>query len=560
MHFKQSHVTVEENASVWTENLVPFEKSIRRRGKIPIITDSLLNYCRIPKETIIIGRFNALAQESKSRKDRFRIIAQEVMKLWMKLNFPAITEKSVKRKIETLISRHDNFIKHPNDKDELKFFSTIFDITNNSGKWLSLEDKTLYRKQVESEGRLGYTTTKLVPLHPAKITKASSSQSFQSFYEFDCNSSTVESIDNDGTCDEMYEPPIPMKPVKRKCFSTANAVSLVKNTNLSTKKASNVCQQLSNDGIDLPTPSQSGIYRACLKESENMKCRMKETLNKEEWALHFDGKSMKGKERQVLVLKNEKREVRLTVLPLENSRACSIVSGIVETLNFFDLWSAIKLIICDTTAVNTGKRNGIISCLQRRFMSMNLPIPQYIGCQHHILDRILKHVMDALLGGETRAPHLNYYFVDEIVLNYATLKDQFLQCNNSQLKLSAIGWRDDMQFLFELCQSFRYYLENGEFPFIHFKSLPNRSNARWNSRAIFAILAFILISSERDRLLPICKFITGAWMDIWFSEQLYEPVLSAKLEDAVRNYPKAMTCFQTHWNREPSIINTHNHN
>ena len=46
------------------------------------------------------------------------------------------------------------------------------------------------------------------------------------------------------------------------------------------------------------------------------------------------------------------------------------------------------MIVCDTMAVNTGRRNGIVARLKKGFEQKGLSSPQYVGCQHHILDLV----------------------------------------------------------------------------------------------------------------------------------------------------------------------------
>ena len=159
---------------------------------------------------------------------------------------------------------------------------------------------------------------------------------------------------------------------------TDSAVQLVTSAKLSTKKAHTVCKTLAKSGISLPTPSQSGVYKATMKAGERLKQHYKETLRNETWSLHFDGKHIKKREYEVVVLKNENREVKLTVLE-------------------YDLWPAIKIIISDTTSANTGKFLGAVTRLQNQFVQLGLQKPLYIGCQHHVLDTVLKHVMDYYL-------------------------------------------------------------------------------------------------------------------------------------------------------------------
>lgn len=48
----------------------------------------------------------------------------------------------------------------------------------------------------------------------------------------------------------------------------------------------------------------------------------------------------------------------------------------------------------NTTSVNTERANGIAIYLQRLFASKKLEERQFIGGQHHVLDRMLHILMD----------------------------------------------------------------------------------------------------------------------------------------------------------------------
>ena len=70
--------------------------------------------------------------------------------------------------------------------------------------------------------------------------------------------------------------------------------------------------------------------------------------------------------------------------------------------------------------------------------------------------------------------------------------------------------------------AYRYYQEHDIFPFITFKTLPNVSNARWNSKAIYDLFAFVLLPDKCELFNEICELICGAWFDIWFSDYFYK--------------------------------------
>ena len=144
----------------------------------------------------------------------------------------------------------------------------------------------------------------------------------------------------------------------------------------------------------------------------------------------------------MVLLKNQNKEIKLAVLNLENGKSETIFNGIKNVINEFDLWKSIKMIISDTTSVNTGKRGGVVALLQQQFKKKQLKIPQFIGCQHHILDLVLKHVMDECLTGQTSSPNISYSLTDQMISDYESLQNSF-QHNNKILKLQNIKWRDD---------------------------------------------------------------------------------------------------------------------
>ena len=83
------------------------------------------------------------------------------------------------------------------------------------------------------------------------------------------------------------------------------------------------------------------------------------------------------------------------------------------------------MIVCDTIAVNTGRVNGIVQKLKTEMVTRGFDQPQYIGCQHHILDRIVKHVLDFFNPISSTKPTLNYEFVDEGIKQYDVLQQSY---------------------------------------------------------------------------------------------------------------------------------------
>ena len=68
-------------------------------------------------------------------------------------------------------------------------------ILQNSGNWLCSEDKELYRNQVESGGRVGYTTKKVASIstkHLSNRPKSSSEPSTNQVQDFSRSTNTEE--------------------------------------------------------------------------------------------------------------------------------------------------------------------------------------------------------------------------------------------------------------------------------------------------------------------------------------------------------------------------------
>ena len=75
---------------------------------------------------------------------------------------------------------------------------------------------------------------------------------------------------------------------------------------------------------NVPTPSQSGVWRRVIKDAENVKNRLKKFISEEEFCLYFDGKRINNKEYQVVCLKNSARTLHLGVLACESGSAKDI--------------------------------------------------------------------------------------------------------------------------------------------------------------------------------------------------------------------------------------------
>ena len=129
------------------------------------------------------------------------------------------------------------------------------------------------------------------------------------------------------------------------------------------------CKSLKEDGVDIASPTQVGVWKHVIKEAERKKVNIKVILQNETFCLHFDGKVVSKMEYQVVCLQNENRIINLGILTCKNGFSRAIFKEIKTLMDEYDAWKSIKMIICDTTAVNIGKENSIVVKFQKAIHS-----------------------------------------------------------------------------------------------------------------------------------------------------------------------------------------------
>lgn len=107
-------------------------------------------------------------------------------------------------------------------------------------------------------------------------------------------------------------------------------------------------------------------------------------------------------------MKDPDSEIKLAALDLNDGKAKSIANDISDVVDEYQLWGSINMIVADTTKVNTGKQSGVVVRLQRLFTSRGHQAPQFISCQHHVLDRIPRLVINQDLKANTSSPNIEY--------------------------------------------------------------------------------------------------------------------------------------------------------
>ena len=169
MSSKYSNNSIEANKSTWTNNL-RWSSKPKRDTKIPLV-EKISDLTRMPTNRQILGNFAFLFENKKGRQDRINIMIPDIELLWNEiLNFPICSRALIRNKLNRLLEQSTRDRKRPTEKFS-SFISELFDVTNVKGQWKNIEDKELYQKQINSRGKIGYSTVKEAPLksiHPRK--------------------------------------------------------------------------------------------------------------------------------------------------------------------------------------------------------------------------------------------------------------------------------------------------------------------------------------------------------------------------------------------------------
>ena len=136
-----------------------------------------------------------------------------------------------------------------------------------------------------------------------------------------------DSIDNESDND--------FKPVEEKFSKYSSAVSaarLVSKHSLSTKEAAIVCKSLKEDGVDIASLNQVGVWKHVIKEAELKTVNIKAILQSEIFCLHFDGKVILTTKYQVVRLQTEIKIINFGILTCKN-----------DLMDEYDAWKSIKM-------------------------------------------------------------------------------------------------------------------------------------------------------------------------------------------------------------------------
>jgi hypothetical protein len=329
--------------------------------------------------------------------------------------------------------------------------------------------------------------------------------------------------------------------------------SALDRTKLSDRKATFLlaatAQSLGHN-IDELNISRSSIRRrremVRMDHAQNVKEQFKGSAS---LVVHWDGKLLPdlcGKElvdRLPVIVSGVGVNQLLGVPKLGSGTGEAQASAVAQLLSEWGLVDRVGGMCFDTTASNTGRRNGACVLLEQKLDKDML----HFACRHHIFEVVLGGVFKESLGMSS-GPDIaifkrfqqNWQFIDQ--RNYetgaslaatASCKYRVIAFAECQLKLCQP--RDDYREFLELAIIFL-----GGIPprGVHFCAPGVMHHARWMAKALYTFKIwmfrsqFSLTGREEKGLRDVCLFLITVYLEAWFTA----PVAAAALVTILNSF------------------------
>lgn len=542
--------------------------------------DHLSSKNQLPTTKEVLLRFHYFLQERKSVRNASHSTIEELNTIWQKSSIPTkmtkhsieklekvhsewlLLKKNKDRKTETQKSKEVAFIKEINKLfdiahadaenmikiDEDKAF--LIDQRTNRKMIITSEDKEYNLKQKRIQER-----KEILEKRKEKLTSIASSSCLgtKSDLDFIENLSSTSSS-NDQSDDETYHPSSKKKmvcknldeeektafePKSRKTLFTENVTSALDRNKISDREAMRlivpIVAALGHDPASMPV-SRSTIKRKRKEARHNIAEEVKKNLEiKEPVIVHWDGKILPdilGSEKvdrlPVLISFGKGEEKLLGVPKVASATGVNTGNAVHGVLQSWDLDRKIIGMGFDTTAVNTGAKNGACTLLEYKIEQELL----WLACRHHILEVILSTVFTVCLGPSS-SPDIPLFkrlketwaSIERTQYSLLTLSAEEEELKNSTIEVLVPLLkrkdhpRDDYLELIEMTLLvLGHPLEN-----VHWRGPGPIHHARWMAKLIYSIKIYLfhdqgifhLTTREKHSLNRFVKFGVLLYVKYW---------------------------------------------
>lgn len=340
---------------------------------------------------------------------------------------------------------------------------------------------------------------------------------------------------------------------------TSGVAAALDRTSMSDRSASRVlvpfAKQLGQN-VGKLSLSPSAIRAARMKNRKERAFEIKKAFRPDfPLIVHWDGKLMeditgRGKIDRLPILVTGDGVTKILAIPKQtDSKADNAATAILSTLQDWDLDGRVKGMCFDTTAVNTGIRNGVCVRVEKALDRQLL----YFACRHHILELVLESVYSSCVGEVSQGPDITIFETFRDCwqqldrTEFSTAADD--EATNADIQPWAESTVDQCQCLLKQKHPRDDYKELLQLTVIFLGAVPHEQQhptfmtpgavhrARWMARAIYCLKIwmfrdqFARLISQRpsssrtatrvDRLFSgvyqVCLFVAEHYVKAWFS-------------------------------------------
>lgn len=242
-----------------------------------------------------------------------------------------------------------------------------------------------------------------------------------------------------------------------------------------------------------------------------------------------------NEDRLAIIISQQSGSNQLGAPIIPSSTGADTADSVFETLTDWRINNDIEAMSFDTTASNTGSRNGACVLLERKFGKRLL----WLACMHHVLEIWLRAAWESKFGTSS-APFVRMFakfkkdwkninrtnftpgILDENISNALDdVKEDIIKfCKE---KLNTKYDRHDYKELLDLTLIFLGAYD-GE---ITFRTPGAIHNARWMAKVLYALKIFMFTSQfeiteeEKYKLRDFCIFVVRFYVKPWMQCTIY---------------------------------------
>ena len=301
-----------------------------------------------------------------------------------------------------------------------------------------------------------------------------------------------------------------------------------------------VAKALGHD-VSSMTLSRSSIRRSRYRNREKQATVEQEFIRSSPLLLHWDGKllpditgSKETVDRIAVLATGGGEEMLLGVPKIGRGTGKHQAEACLTTVDEWSIRQQIRGLVFDTTATNTGLKNGACACIEH---SLGQEMA-WVACRHHVMELVLASIFRALFG-PTGGPDValfqrfqtNWPYIDHFT--YTTASDDMFDSGTAVLRVEMVNFckaaveesqpREDYEEPINLCLIFLGGADPAE---VSFRAPGAFHQARWMAKAIYSLKLFLfqhqftLTSEEKNSVKELALFVSLVYVRFWHEAPL----------------------------------------